>query len=102
MATSTIQLRTRVDRTLMRKSNQVLAHMGLDAGTYVSMALAQLVNRRGLPFAVTESDEHYFEKEYGLSAAEKVAAGAKMREETAKAKRAGVLKEINSVEDLLK
>lgn len=97
---ATIQLRTRIDRELKRKSDAVLKSLGLDAGTFVSMSLAQLVNRRGLPFAVTESDDAYFSAEYGLTAAEKTAAGARMRAETAGARRAGKLKTITGPDDL--
>jgi addiction module RelB/DinJ family antitoxin len=100
MATTTVQLRTRVDRTLKRKSDALLAKLGLDTGTFVAMALAQLVNRRGIPFSVTESDEDYFAREYDLTPAEMIQAGKRMREETARARRAGTLKEIGSVEDL--
>jgi len=97
---ATIQLRTRVDRDLKRKSDVLLARLGLDAGAYVSMALTQLVNRRGVPFAVAESDEDYFANEYGLTPADKVRAGTKMRRETARARRAGRLKEVKSLTDL--
>jgi addiction module RelB/DinJ family antitoxin len=76
---ATIQIRTRVDRNLRRRSDAVLKWLGLDAGSFVSMALAQLVNRRGLPFAVTESDENYFVSEYGLTRPQSVKTGAAMR-----------------------
>ncbi len=97
---ATIQLRTRVDRELKRKSDALLARLGLDAGAYVSMALTQLVNRRGVPFAVAESDEDYFTNEYGLTSADKVRAGMKMRRESARARRVGKLKEVKSLTDL--
>ena len=42
------------------------------------MALTQLVNRRGLPFAVTESDAGYFASEYGVTAAQSIKAGSAM------------------------
>ena len=97
----TIQLRTRVDKNLKRDSDAVLKSLGLDAGSFVSMALTQLVNRRGLPFAVTESDASYFSGEYGLSRAQAVKAGAAMRRETARARRAGKLRPIASEADLI-
>jgi len=97
---ATIQLRTRIDRDLKRKSAVILKNIGLDEGAFVSMALTQLVNRRGLPFAVTESDQAYFESEYGLTPAEKVRAGLKMRRETASARKTGELKEIKNAADL--
>ena len=98
---ATIQLRTRIDRDLKRKSDAVLRSLGLDTGAFVSMSLAQLVNRRGLPFAVTESDDAYFSGEYGLTSSEKVSAGVMMRGETRRARRAGKLKTITGPDDLV-
>ena len=97
---ATVQLRTRIDRDLKRKSDAVLKNLGLDAAAFVSMSLCQLVNRRGLPFAVTESDQDYFSAEYGLSSADKLAAGRRMKRETARARRAGSLREIKTAADL--
>jgi addiction module RelB/DinJ family antitoxin len=97
---ATVQVRVRIDRTLKKKSDAVLKNLGLDAGSFVSMALTQLVNRRGIPFAVAESDENYFATEYGLTSAERAAAGVAMKQETARARRAGKLREIKDVADL--
>jgi addiction module RelB/DinJ family antitoxin len=97
---ATIQLRTRIDRDLKNESDAVLKGLGLDMGSFVSMALTQLVHRRGLPFAVTESDESYFASEYGLTSAQSVEAGANMRRETARARRTGKLREIAAPADL--
>lgn len=97
---STIQMRARIDLNLKKESDVVLKKLGLDAGSFVSMALAQLVNRRGLPFAVTESDADYFASEYGLTAAQSAKAGAAMRRETARARRTGKLREVTGLADL--
>jgi addiction module RelB/DinJ family antitoxin len=97
---ATIQLRTRIDRRLKKKSDAVLKGLGLDAGSFVSMALTQLVNCRGLPFSVTEPDEDYFVAEYGLTSAQTVKAGAAMRREAARARRTGKLREVNEPADL--
>jgi addiction module RelB/DinJ family antitoxin len=97
---ATVQFRTRIDRNLKKKSDAVLKGLGLDAGSFVSMALTQLVNRRGIPFAVAESDEGYFASEYGLTAKEAEQAGTAMTKETASARRAGKLHEIKDVADL--
>jgi addiction module RelB/DinJ family antitoxin len=96
----TIQIRTRLDPELKRKSDPLLASLGLDVGTFFSMALAQLVNKRALPFAVTESDEAYFAAEYGLTPIESAAAGARMRRASAMARRNGTLREMRTVADL--
>jgi len=97
---ATIQLRTRIDRDLKKKSDVVLKNLGLDAGTFVSMALAQLVNRRAVPFAVTEADADYFAAEYGLTPGEATQAGLRMKREAAAARKAGKLREVVTFADL--
>ena len=97
---ATVQFRARIDRNLKKKSDAVLKGLGLDAGSFVSMALTQLVNRRGIPFAVAESDEGYFASEYGLTSVQAEQAGAAMTKETGSARRAGKLREIKDVTDL--
>lgn len=97
---ATIQIRTRIDRNLKKESDAVLKGLGLDAGSFVSMALTQLVNRRGIPFAVTQSDADYFASEYGLTPAQSVKAGAAMSRDTARARRTGKLREITGLSDL--
>ena len=57
---ATIQIRLRIDLKLKKKSYAVLKRLGLDTGSFLSRALTQLVNRRGLPFEVTEPDTAYF------------------------------------------
>lgn len=98
---ATVQFRARIDRNLKKKSDAILKGLGLDAGSFVSMALTQLVNRRGIPFAVAESDEGYFASEYGLTVEQAEQAGAAMTKETASARRAGKLREIKDVADLV-
>ncbi len=96
----TIQLRTRIDRDLVNKSEALLKRLGLDAGTFFALSLTQLVNRRGLPFAVTEADADYFKNEYDLSEKEAAAAGRRMKSEASRARRAGKLREIKTLSDL--
>jgi len=97
---ATIQIRTRIDRSLKKQSDAVLKGLGLNAGSFVSMALTQLVNRRGLPFAVTESDAGYFASEYGLTPAQIIKVGVAMRRETARARRTGKLRTVTELADL--
>jgi addiction module RelB/DinJ family antitoxin len=97
---ATIQIRTRIDQQLKRKSDNVLKGLGLDVGAFISMALTQLVHRRGLPFAVTESDAAYFTSEYGLNAGQSIRAGAAMKRETAQARRTGKLRAVTELADL--
>jgi hypothetical protein len=82
------------------KGDTVLRGIGLDAGSYVSMAYAQLVNRRGLPFAAMEPDAEYFASEYGLTPKDFVKTGAAMKAEAARARRTGKLREITKASDL--
>ncbi len=97
---ATTQLRNRIDSDLARKSAVILKKIGLDETSFISLAFTQLVNRRGLPFAVTEPDDSYFEAEYGLSHSEMARAGKRMKRVAAEARKAGKLREIKSVADL--
>lgn len=97
---ATVQFRARIDRDLKKESDALLKDLGLDAGSFVSMALTQLVNRRGLPFAVTVSDADYFASEYGLTSAQNAKAGAAMRRDTTRARRTGKLREVTELADL--
>lgn len=96
---ATVQFRARIDRNLKKKSDAVLKKLGLDAGSYVSMALTQLVNRRGIPFAIAESDAEYFASEYGLTPAQSVKTGAALSKEAAQARRTGKLSAITGLAD---
>ncbi|MEO6005740.1 MAG: type II toxin-antitoxin system RelB/DinJ family antitoxin [Opitutus sp.] len=98
---ATVQIRARIDRNLKRKSDALLHRLGLDAGAFFAMALTQLVNRRGLPFAVTDSDEAYFTSEYALTADQAAKAGNAMAKESASARGAGKLRELFNAADLV-
>lgn len=98
---ATTQLRVRIDSELKERSDVLLRSLGLDATAFVSMALAQLVNRRGLPFAVAESDEAYFASEYGLGGAAADRAGRRLRREATAARRRNLLRAVKSADDLL-
>ena len=96
----TIQMRSRIDSKLKKKSDEVLKRLGLDAGSFLSMALTQLVNHRGLPFAVTDSDASYFASEYGIKPTQSAKAGTALRRETTRTRRQGKLREVKSLSDL--
>jgi antitoxin component of RelBE/YafQ-DinJ toxin-antitoxin module len=89
-----IQVLIPVDRSLRRRSDAVLRSPGLDFGSFVTMALTQLANRRGLPFAVSQPDSEYCASEYGLTSKQCVIAGRAMRREASRARRAGQLRVI--------
>jgi addiction module RelB/DinJ family antitoxin len=95
-----VQIRMRIDRTRKKESDTVLKSIGLDTGSYVSMALTQLVNRRGIPFAVMEPAADYFVNEYGLTPDESAKVGAIMQSEAVRARRTRKLREIASADDL--
>ena len=97
---ATVHIRTRIDRKLKKESDAVLREIGLDINSYVSLALKQLVNRRGLPFTAMESDESYFANEYGLSTTDFAKAGEVMKSETARALLTGELREVVSADNL--
>src|ERR1017187_10334769 len=97
---ATIQIRTRIDRNLKKESDTILKSIGLDAGSYVTMALTQLVNRRGIAFAVMEPNAAYFVSGYGFTLAKSEKAGAPMRPETGRRRGAGKLREITSIAEL--
>lgn len=97
---ATVQIRSRIDQDLKRKSDDLLKHLGLDTNTYISLALAQLVNRQGLPFSVTASDEHYFRDEYGLSKTDTQKTGLRLKRETERARRDGELHKATGPDDL--
>ncbi|HRE81566.1 MAG TPA: type II toxin-antitoxin system RelB/DinJ family antitoxin [Opitutaceae bacterium] len=97
---ASVQLRVRIDRKLKKKSDVVLKNLGLDAASFVSMALMQLVNRRALPFAVVESDADYFATEYGLSAIQRTRAATVLTNETKRARRSGKLRSVARPSDL--
>lgn len=88
---ATTILRTRVDAHRAAAAKKVLAGLGLDATSAVNMLFAQIVARRGLPFAVQEDGYDYAQSEYGVTPAEldaaakrikRAAAGARSRGET--------------------
>jgi len=97
---ATVQLRVRIDRKLKKKSDAVLKGLGLDASSFVSMALMQLVNRRGLPFAVVESDANYFAAEYSLSPTQRTQAGSAMNKATKRARRSRKLRQVTRASSL--
>lgn len=55
----TIPIRIRVDAARKRGAEKILRRMGLTTGQVVNLTLAQIELRKGLPFAVTASDDGY-------------------------------------------
>ncbi len=88
MAATTL-LRTRVNSSRAQEAKKILAGLGLTPGDAVNLLFAQIVNRRGLPFAVQEEGYAYAEAEYGVSPAELDRAAKSIRRESAQARRRG-------------
>ena len=89
---ATTLLRTRVDARRAAAAKKILDGLGLDATTAVNMMFAQIIARRGLPFAVQEDGDAYAQSEYGLTPAEMDAAAKRIRQSIARERKAGTIK----------
>lgn len=98
---ATTLLRTRVDAHRAAAAKKILEGLGLDATTAVNMLFAQVIARRGLPFAVQEDGDSYAESEYGLTSAEMVSAEKRIRRRIARERIAGTIRPVKSADDLL-
>ncbi len=98
---ATTLLRTRVDARRAAAAKKILASLGLDATTAVNMLFAQVIARRGLPFAVQEDGDAYARTEYGLTPAEMGAAAKRIRLSIARERKAGTIRPVKSADDLL-
>lgn len=98
---ATTLLRTRVDAQRAAAAKKILEGLGLDATTAVNMLFAQVIARRGLPFAVQEDGEVYAQSEYGLTSAEMRAAEKRIRRRIARERVAGTIRPVKSADDLL-
>jgi antitoxin component of RelBE/YafQ-DinJ toxin-antitoxin module len=97
---ATTILRTRIDRTRARDAGQILARLGLTPGDAVNMFLAQVIARRGIPFAVEETGYAYARGEYGLTPGEMDSAEKRVARGIARERKAGTIKTIHSADDL--
>lgn len=98
---ATTLLRTRVDARRAAAAKKILDGLGLDATTAVNMLFAQVIARRGLPFAVQEEGDTYGQSEYGLTPAEMAAAEKRIRRSIARERKAGTIRPVKSADDLL-
>ena len=97
---STTILRTRVDSRRAAAAKKILGSLGLDATTAVNMLFAQVIARRGLPFAVQEDGYAYAASEYGLTPAEVDAADKRILRSLEREAKAGTLKRARTADDL--
>ena len=86
---STVLIRTRVDTTRAKAAQKILSGLGLKPAEAVNMFFAQVVSRRGIPFAVQEAGAAYVEKEYGVTPGELDRAARRIKREAARARKAG-------------
>ncbi|MDI1247486.1 MAG: type II toxin-antitoxin system RelB/DinJ family antitoxin [Lacunisphaera sp.] len=98
---ATTLLRTRVDARRAAAAKKILDGLGLDATTAVNMLFAQVIARRGLPFAVQEDGYTYAQSEYGVTAAELDATAKRIRRRITLERKAGTVRPVKSADDLL-
>ena len=87
-------IRIRIDAGRAAAAKKILAGLGLDATSAVNMLFAQIVARRGLPFAVQEDGYAYAQSEYGVTPAELDAAAKRIRRTVARERKAGTFMEL--------
>ena len=98
---STTIIRARVDSKHAKNAREILSSIGLKTSDAVSMLMAQIVAHRGIPFAVQEDGYAYAMREYGATPEEVGAASARMNANIARERKAGTIKRIRKLEDLL-
>ena len=64
------------------------------------MFFAQVIARRGLPFAVQEDGDAYAQSEYDVTPAEMDAAEKRIRRSIARERKAGSIRSVKSADDL--
>jgi len=97
----TVIIRARVDGKHARAAKEILSNIGLKPADAVSMLMAQIVAHRGIPFAAQEDGYAYALREYGATPKEVDAASERMDRNIARERKAGTIKRIRGVEDLL-
>jgi antitoxin component of RelBE/YafQ-DinJ toxin-antitoxin module len=75
--------------------------MGLKPSDAVSMLMAKIVSQRGIPFAVQEDGYAYALGEYGATRENVDTAHERMKRNIARERKAGTIKRIGKLEDLL-
>ena len=98
---NSVIIRARVDGRHARAAREILSNIGLKPSDAVNMLMAQIVARRGMPFAVQENGYTYAMSEYGATPEDVDAASKRMDRTIARERKAGTIKRIRTVEDLL-
>lgn len=95
-ATKTIRL----SRTRLAAARPIVECLGLDLRTAIELFLAQVANRKAMPFAATLPGLKYAAVEYGMTAAQVAAAGKRMRRSSVSARRSGSVRPVSTIDSL--
>ena len=90
----------RLSRSRLAAAGPILERLGLDSRSAIELFLAQVVSRKAIPFAVMLPDSEYAATEYGVTAAEIVAAGKRMRRASDAARRSGEIRAVSGIASL--
>lgn len=90
----------RISRSRLAEAGPILERLGMDSRSAIELFLAQVVSRKAIPFAVALPDSEYAATEYGLSAADVVAAGKRMRRASSGAHRSGGVRAVSGIDSL--
>jgi addiction module RelB/DinJ family antitoxin len=90
----------RLSRSRLSAAGPILERLGMDSRSAIELFLAQVVSRKAIPFAVTLPDSEYATAEYGVTAAEIVAAGKRMRRASDAARRSGGIRAVSGIDSL--
>jgi len=96
----TTVVRARVERSRARAAEMILSRMGLKPSDAVNMLYAQIVQQRGIPFALVDAGSDYARTEYGLTEAELDRWIRRMDREVTRERRAGAIRRLTSPDDL--
>lgn len=90
----------RISRSRLAEAGPILERLGMDSRSAIELFLAQVVSRKAIPFAVALPDSEYAATEYGLSAADVVAAGKRMRRASRGAHGSGGVRAVSGIDSL--
>jgi addiction module RelB/DinJ family antitoxin len=96
----TTVVRARVERSRARMAEKILFRMGLKPSDAVNMLYAQIVQQRGIPFALVDAGSDYARTEYGLTEAGMDRWVKRMDREVTRERKAGTIRRLTSPDDL--
>jgi addiction module RelB/DinJ family antitoxin len=96
----TTLVRARVERSRARNVEKILSRLGLKPSDAVNMLYAQIIQRRAIPFAVSDAGDDYARDEYGATAAELTSSVRRANRDIARERKAGTIRRVTSANDL--